>query len=864
MMESSEGALGPYRVVGPLGEGGMGEVVKAYDPRLDREVAIKRVRASELGADHRRRFEREARITASLDHPGIVRIFDILTVEGDPHLVMELLPGPSLRQRLEGGSPLAVSEGLPLVRQICDALEHAHQRGVVHRDLKTENVLLDAAGNAKIVDFGIARQRPVEHRKVADVTLTSAGQAPGTARAMAPEVARGEEATPRSDLFSLGVLLYELFTGISPFKTDSHLGTLLRILNEPHEPASSHHRLPEALQDLIDQLLEKEPELRPRNAAEVLRKVEQVAVEGGHDRDETALPVASSERGRPSLASAQRGRQSAGRWRDAPAGRGRRGAAALAGLLLIAAALGWQARRPPPELIYVAVPAPRVEGELDGDLRTLLGQAVRGAVQRTVVSLEGLSPRSFSEVDAVSGENRDVIAGAAADELATAELVCEENGCAVELSRVRGEDQAVLWRTQFEILPQDLAIASRAVSQQLRRAYPGHRQRPGTSELAVDAADFREFLELYRAYHGHPEVASLDRIDQRLGAMRRSSPRFLDAWLLGGEIALGRFFEHRDEAGLHRALARADRAANLAPGDPAPLILRLRAEIAAGELQHAAATLARIEEMIPGDTRLLSSRAELLEAQGEPRLALAQLEELTARRPSWNALFNLAWMAQRQGEIELARRSLGELLERAPDHYEGMSLLAQVELVNGDAAVAAELYQRLLERSQGPVELSNLALARTLLGQHAEAAVAYQEVVDQSPDNPFFLLNLADARSLLGQDEEAAHLYRQVLAALDTGAEPELWQELTVRAQALAHLGRQAEAVLSAQRALQLAPENGQVAFEVALVYTVVGDLTAATVNARRAIDLGFERGWFRLPWFSAIEDRLETPATDA
>src|SRR5262245_15265309 len=206
--------IGPYRVIRRLGVGGMGEVVLAHDERLDRLVAIKRLRADHTATpDRRERFRREARIAARLNHPAIVQLHDVLH-EGDHDcLIMEYIDGRTLRERWAAG-PITVSEMLGIAHQIALGMAAAHELRVIHRDLKPENILITPAGRANIADFGIAKLD-------GDDTITTDGAVVGTFRAMSPEQAQGRAVDHRSDLFSFGILMYEALTGVSPFRADT-------------------------------------------------------------------------------------------------------------------------------------------------------------------------------------------------------------------------------------------------------------------------------------------------------------------------------------------------------------------------------------------------------------------------------------------------------------------------------------------------------------------------------------------------------------------------------------------------------------------------------------------------------------------
>src|ERR1700757_4618527 len=212
--------LGPYEIQSSLGAGGMGEVYRARDSRLKREVAIKVLpQALSLDADRLRRFEQEALATAALNHPNILAVFDIGTDQGAPYVISELLEGETLRERLRSGS-IPVRKALDYALQIAHGLAAAHEKGIVHRDLKPENLFLTKDGRVKILDFGLAKvtrggsePNPSQTLTSADIALTEAGQVLGTAGYMSPEQVRGIGVDNRSDIFAFGAIFFEMLSG---------------------------------------------------------------------------------------------------------------------------------------------------------------------------------------------------------------------------------------------------------------------------------------------------------------------------------------------------------------------------------------------------------------------------------------------------------------------------------------------------------------------------------------------------------------------------------------------------------------------------------------------------------------------------
>ena len=254
-----------YRVIEKLGRGAMAEVHLAEDTVLGRQVALKFV-AEEMEQDGtwRRRLSREARAAASLDHPFICKVYDTGQLEGRTFIAMEYVQGEALKEKVAGG-PLAIDQALRIARETAEALEIAHRKGIVHRDVKPSNIMLTEQGHVKVVDFGVAKRFRVEEGEEQEftATLTSEASTLGTLPYMSPEQIRGQEVDPRSDIFSLGVVLYEMLTGVHPFRKGLSADTAAAVLSqEPAPLAQFRKEAPERLKQVLDKMLAKEREDR--------------------------------------------------------------------------------------------------------------------------------------------------------------------------------------------------------------------------------------------------------------------------------------------------------------------------------------------------------------------------------------------------------------------------------------------------------------------------------------------------------------------------------------------------------------------------------------------------------------------------
>lgn len=838
--------LGAYRVQRLLGRGGMGEVYLAWDQRLERHVAIKRLRPERVTDAQRERFRREARAAAQLQHPSVVQVFDILELDEGDGIVMEYVPGRTVAELVRHG-PLAMPLAMRLAQQVAEGLAAAHARGLVHRDLKAENVILTESLDAKILDFGLVTTRTPT---VAETTLTEPGAVLGTASAMAPEQARGEATDARTDLFALGVLLYRMLCGAAPYAGVDSADTLRRLRDETAIPLSQRRgEVPATLARLVDRLLSKDPTRRPQNAQEVAQSL--AAMSGGAVVPEADTGGSTSTLLLPPARRRQlkQRRRRWLRWAGAAA------AAVVAAAVVIGGLFVWmRPSEPPPLRVLVLEPEITVRDEAERQRLEAVASAVLTASLSGLGELEGvqaLDPALAVEAQTLLLQAR----AAAADEVLYAEVAGDPfgDGGRVSLRRLDGETGAVRWADSFAV-PADrleLRLTADSVAAYLQRAWPEQRPRAGVPVLEVRPEDYATFLDLRRQFVAERlvEPAQLDTIETIL----EGSPRFFSGYLLGVAMHLQRFTSSRRSEHLQQASDLLDRAAELAPEDPELLSLRFAVQRLGGKLEEAAATVDRLTRLTPANVNLLSMRADLARQQGDTEAARTFLRKAVERAPAWELRYRLADLASKTGDLATAREQLQRILEQQPNHPRALARLADVELLYGDVGAAEEFYQRLVAEAPRRSLLTNLGLAQYLLGRYQDAVDSYQQALQLDPEHPIVLLNLADAETALGHTDEAREIYQRLLRRLEAPGTDLPLNYRMVRAQCLAHLGQVQAALEVVQRTWQQDQDNPDMAYQAAVVYAVAGERASALLAARQAVERGLQPRWLRVPVFDTL-----------
>ena len=858
--------IGAYEVQRLLGRGGMGEVFLAWDARLRRQVAIKRVRSDRgLDTPSRQRLLREARAVAGLSHPAIVHVYDLIEDAGAGDcIVMEYVEGRTLTAEI-GGGLLEPARAIRLGHEIAEGLTAAHAAGIVHRDLKSENVIVTVSGHAKILDFGLALPQTLA---VGESRLTQDGVLLGTFHMMSPEQASGGDTDERSDLFSLGAMLYEMLTGISPFHGASPSETLKRVLfDHPARVDAVRPGLPARLCTLVERLLAKEPGNRPASAAEVARELGEIAA----FLSSASIPTRSaSVSDLPTVAAilSPAAARPVSRQPGAPGSTAgmsvlrRRGMKRAAAALLAVVVLGIAAflvtrpslvRPSAPPLsqppLRVVVLQPQIHG--DDDHLRLAASGVLAASFKVLSSLEG--------VDAIDQPNLigkpvtlpEIAQAAAANELLVATIESSGERGKITLRR-QTPGNRLLWTETLlvPIEPDHLLDLASVVDASLLRGYKDRQVRPGIPASEARTEDYTRFIAVKQRLDTGT-VPSEEDFNQ-LQRVMNTSPKLLEARLLAIQVQLGRFDANHRVEDLDDALDLVKGALELAPDDPNPLLLRFKIELARSQTQPAARTLKHIEQILPRDPRVLVLRSKLADREGRLDEALADLRKAVQTSPTWPNLSSLADLESRTGHVEEARGHLRQILAASPHNIFALNGLARIELLFGDLQEAEKRYQELLALTPKPLRAhyTNLGVTRILLERYPEAIAVLHKALEIDPDSTSVNLNLAQAELAVGDRRDSQTHFQNALREIEKNPFP--GNELT-RAECLAFLGRSLEAVKIIDQVPEQKRNDPEFLKSAALVYAVTGNPTLALANVEKAIDKGVQSRWFYLPGYASL-----------
>ena len=829
--------IGSYEVVAPLGSGGMGEVYRARDLRLGRMVAIKFIASNLHGrADAEARLDREARLASSLNHPGIVTVYDVGIHADQPYVVMELIDGRPLSERLAEGR-LPIRETVDIALQVGDALAAAHDAGVMHRDLKPQNIMLTSGGRAKIVDFGLSKiaDRPdgSHAETLHSDTLTAGHAVMGTVGYMAPEQVMAVAVDGRADQFALGCILYEMLTGRRAFRRESAVQTMTSIIeDEPPPLASLRPEVPLPVVSIVSRCLEKRPDQRyasTRDLAHDLRNAyEQMLLD---TRSAThAVPPPRSP------------------WRWV--------VPATALVLLLAGLLTWL-RPPPPDATARPGPAglrylgvlpfsnitkdPVDEVFADGLMETLTSSLTQleryPNTLRVVPASEIRSQRIESAADArqafgvtlvISGSIQRVASGARV----TMNLI-DAVGVNQLASRAIDVTGGQSMMTQDAIAVAVLALLSLEVEPGARDALTAG----GTSQPDAYQAYLQGRGYLYRFDRG-PE-----NVDRAIDALNRAvglDPKYALAHTALGEAYWRKYESTRDTALVDRAKTHCEQAlaidSRLAPVH-VTLAMLARGR---GRYEEAVAVAQRAIELDPASGEAYRELARAHESLGRFADAEATYRKALAARPDdWQAYNSLGGFYAARGQWPDAEAAYQAVVRLTPDNTRGYNNLGVTYFRMQRPDDAARMWEQSIGIRPTFSATSNLGTLYFGRGRYSDAARAFERAVVLQPNDVRLWRNLAAALYWApGERDKARAAYEKAveLGEADRTVNPRQPQLLAQLADSYAMLDRRNDALAAAAAVERLGEPDGDVAFMLAGVFEHLGDRTAALKWLQQAI----------------------------
>ncbi len=804
--------VGRFELKREIGRGGFGVVYEAWDGELRRSVAFKLVRLGrKIGEDQLRR---EAEVAAQLSHPNLVTLFDVGRCEYGPYLVLELLRGGTLKERIKR-EPMSVKEAVRVATEIAKGLSHAHALGVVHRDLKPSNVFLCQGDQVKLLDFGMSHafgRRRVEG---------------GTPAYMAPEQRRGAPEDERTDVYALGVMLFEMLANELPLRAADG-GTSAQgapALDVPGEPA---------LGELVARMLERDPTKRPRDAGDVLAALSPVLAEV--ERADGPTPGVVVRR------------------TQAP----RRRPWLVAAVILVAVAAlalvvwrrvdGYRTALPPRAI--AVLPFVNMSGSADNEyFSDGLTEEIRNLLTRVRELKVAASASSFRFKDR-KVEISDVAQRLRVDVVLEGSVRRDDGRLRIATELIDARSGFRIWSQIYDRRLEDVFAIQEDVARQVAGALELVLSRASQNELSRSHAASIAAYDLYlRARAALRLPVSRRNLDQATalfeqaiaadGLFAQAYAGLCDAWLARYELTRATESFEKAEAACHRAATRDQEA-----GEVHEALGNLH--LFSGQYQQAETEFRRATAVASAPVDAFLGLARTHEAQGRFEEAERSFAEAKRLDPGyWVAYQQLGHFLFKRGRFAEAAREYGEVIARTPDNATGHNNLGAALFMAGAFEKAADAWRASLELAPTRGVYSNIGSSYFYLGRFEEAAAMYGKAVDLAPRDHRVWGNLADAYAhAAGRGADAAAAYRKAVALGEerlriNKADAETMADLAAYH---ASLGRPERARHLSAEALRRDPQNMRVHYSAALVAVRLGATDAALDELERAVKLGYPR----------------------
>ena len=828
-----------YQIESLLGKGGMGLVFKAHDRELDRIVAVKLLRP-ELTANPQAmgRFKQELLLASRISHRNVLRIHDLGDADGVKFISMAYVEGEDLSHLLKKQGRLAVEQILKLARQLTSALDAAHSEGIVHRDLKPQNVLIDREGHAYVSDFGLAKSL-----ESASAMMTHTGDILGTPRYMSPEQVRGEPADHRSDLYALGLMLYEMATGDIPFKGESASQTMIqRLTQKPQSPKLLNPELPDYLAQIILKCLEQDPALRHPSARAILHDLDQETVARFQRSRAVHISVPLPESRRLRLAAALLlvviGVVAGLRIFKGSRRQASTASAIVAGVPSLA------------EGKFLAVLPFRVLGD-----QARLGYVAEGLNEALAAKLFNLKDLHVASPDAVQREAKQRSLSKIARELGvnlavdgTLQGAGERIAIVVHLEDLtRGR---LLWAQEFTGVSADLLTLEDQISSRLVDALQLH---PSGGEMAhailhptESVAAYDLYLKASQMMRGLPDAkVTQEAIDMYQNALRQD-PGFALAFAGLADASLQMYKERKDRFWVEKALRAAQQAREL-NSDQAQVYRALgNVYSATGKNAEAIEMLKRALALMPNSDEGFRSLGKAYEANGKTTLAIEAFKKAVRMDPYyWVNADELGKVYDKSGDYDKALKQFQRVIQLEPDNAAGYENVGLVYMQEGDYSRSVPSLENALRLSPTFSHYSNLGAAYFYVKRYNDAAKTLEKAVEMSPNQEAVVGNLAQAYLFAGEKLKAQESFNTAIALAyrQLQVNPRDADTLADLAIYYASEGKPEQAGQFIRNARSMDAGNPQYLYDEAVVQTLAGKSDQAFQSLRDAFQRGFPPG---------------------
>ncbi|MFY9844106.1 MAG: tetratricopeptide repeat protein [Terriglobales bacterium] len=835
---------GRYEIMGVLGQGGMGAVYKARDRELDRLIALKVIRP-ELATDPAilARFKQELILSRNITHKNVVRIFDLGEADGIRFISMEYVDGEDLRTILRRDGKFSPKDAITVVEQVCRALDSAHSEGVIHRDLKPQNIMRDKNGRIVVMDFGLARS-------LGDSGMTQTGAIVGTMEYMSPEQAMGSTLDQRSDIFSVGLIFFELLTAKAPYKADTAIASLMKRTREEAQSASDvDASVPKSLSAIVSRCLEREPANRYHSAVELLQQLTTWEANPNISAETLSQMISHPivRRSRFSL--------------DLPG----KSWMWIAGTVLVIVLASFAGRMllnrvgPSPIEIVQGIPSLKqgkyvaiLPLKLIGDQKTLgyVADGIQEALATKLFQLKEIHLASSDAIDKAVAKN--LSPSKLARELGV-NLVLQGSvqGNADQLRVTLSLDDASsgkrVWSQEFSGAPGDVLTLEDQVYSNVATALA---LKPTDEEQARVGAHPTENAKAYDLYlqgrntlhNGH----SPDAYKQAVGLFEQAidkDPNFALAYTGLADSSIRMYGETKESIWAQKATLSAQQAERLSNNLPEVHLSLGSVYANTGKNTEAVAELKKALALAPNSDEAYRNLGDAYIRAGQTDEGIAAFQKAVAANSyNWLNQIALGKAYIELGDTTKALPEFQKVTELAPDNPLGFEGIGSVYLRDGKWSEAIAQYQKALTIAPDSATYSNLGTAYFFLKNYDQATKMYEKAVEMTPNNEELLGNLGDSYRWSGHSDQASAAYAKAISLAFQGlrVNPKSASIMGDLGILYAKKGDAANALQYTNQARAIRPDDLQLIYYEVQVKTLIGQ----PEEALKALRLALEKGW--------------------